>query len=71
MTPDGGYVGGNPLTSLPNTTRIRRAMQKLEFVAVQDCYRDTESTDYAHVFLPAGTWAEKEGVMTNTERRVN
>ena len=64
-------IATNPLTSLPNTARIRKSMEKLEFVAVQDCYRDTESVDYAHVFLPAGTWAEKEGVMTNTERRVN
>ncbi|MCK5922720.1 MAG: molybdopterin oxidoreductase family protein, partial [Methylococcales bacterium] len=64
-------IATNPLTSLPNTERIRKSMQKLEFVVVQDCYRDTESADYAHVFLPAGTWAEKEGVMTNTERRIN
>ncbi len=61
----------NPLSSLPNSERIRRAMQKLEFCVVQDCYEDTESAQYAHVYLPAGTWAEKEGVMTNTERRIN
>ncbi len=64
-------IATNPLTSLPNTARIRKSMEKLEFVVVQDCFRDTESADYAHVFLPAGTWAEKDGVMTNTERRVN
>ena len=64
-------IGTNPLSSLPNTGRVRKAMEKLEFCAVQDCYEDTESAQYAHVFLPAGTWAEKSGVMTNTERRVN
>jgi len=64
-------IATNPLTSLPNTARIRKAMEKLEFCVVQDCYEDTESAEYAHVFLPAGTWAEKEGVMTNTERRVS
>mgnify|MGYP000288723336 FL=1 len=64
-------IATNPLSSLPNSERVRRAMQKLEFCAVQDCYEDTESAQYAHVYLPAGTWAEKEGVMTNTERRVN
>ncbi len=64
-------VATNPLTSLPDTARIRRAMEKLDFCAVQDCYRDSESVQYAHMFLPAGTWAEKDGVMTNTERRVN
>jgi predicted molibdopterin-dependent oxidoreductase YjgC len=64
-------IATNPLTSLPNTARIRKAMEKLEFCVVQDCYEDTESAQYAHVYLPAGTWAEKEGVMTNTERRIN
>ena len=38
---------------------------------MQDCYQDTESAQYAHVYLPAGTWAEKDGVMTNTERRIS
>ncbi|MDQ7015239.1 MAG: nitrate reductase [Gammaproteobacteria bacterium] len=64
-------IATNPMSSLPNTSRIRKAMEKLEFCAVQDCYEDTESAQYAHVYLPAGTWAEKEGVMTNTERRIN
>ncbi|HID48181.1 MAG TPA: nitrate reductase, partial [Chromatiales bacterium] len=64
-------IATNPLTSLPNTARIRRAMEQLEFCAVQDCYVDSESNQYAHLYLPAGTWAEKDGVMTNTERRVN
>ena len=64
-------IATNPLTSLPNSERVRRAMQKLEFCVVQDCYEDTESAQYANVYLPAGTWAEKDGVMTNTERRIN
>ena len=64
-------IATNPLTSLPNSERVRKAMEKLEFCVVQDCYEDTESAQYAHVYLPAGTWAEKEGVMTNTERRIN
>ncbi|MFN3750685.1 MAG: molybdopterin oxidoreductase family protein [Thiobacillus sp.] len=64
-------IATNPLSSLPNTARVRRAMEQLEFCCVQDCYEDTESAQYAHVFLPAGTWAEKDGVMTNTERRIN
>ncbi len=64
-------IATNPLSSLPNTARIRKAMEKLEFCAVQDCYQDSESNQYAHVFFPAGTWAEKDGVMTNTERRIN
>lgn len=64
-------IATNPMSSLPNTARIRRAMEQLEFCCVQDCYIDTESAQYAHLYLPAGTWAEKDGVMTNTERRIN
>ncbi|MCK5902751.1 MAG: nitrate reductase [Cocleimonas sp.] len=64
-------IATNPMSSLPNTARIRKAMEKLEFCAVQDCYQDSESAQYAHVYLPAGTWAEKDGVMTNTERRIS
>jgi predicted molibdopterin-dependent oxidoreductase YjgC len=64
-------IATNPLSSLPDTARVRKAMERLEFCVVQDCYQDSESNQYANVFLPAGTWAEKSGVMTNTERRVN
>ena len=64
-------VATNPMTSMPNTPRIRKTLQKLEFLAVQDAYSDVETTRYAHVYLPAALWGEKEGVFTNTERRVN
>ena len=64
-------VATNPMTSMPNTPRIRKTLEKLEFLVVQDAYRDVETNEYAHVYLPAAVWAEKEGVFTNTERRVN
>jgi anaerobic selenocysteine-containing dehydrogenase len=64
-------VATNPMTSMANTPRIRKTLEKLEFLVVQDAYADVETTEYAHLFLPAATWAEKEGVFTNTERRVN
>jgi len=64
-------IGTNPMTSMPNTARIRKTFEKLEFLVVQDAYSDVETTEYAHVYFPAALWAEKEGVMTNTERRVN
>ena len=64
-------VATNPMTSMPNTNRIRKALQKLEFLVVQDCYQDMECNQYAHVYLPAAVWAEKQGCHTNTERRVN
>lgn len=64
-------VATNPMTSMPNQPRIRKAMEKLEFLVVQDVYSDVETTQYAHVYFPAAVWAEKEGCHTNTERRVN
>lgn len=64
-------VATNPLTSMPNTARIRKALEQLEFMVVQDAYADMESNQYAHLYLPAAVWAEKEGTFTNTERRVN
>jgi len=64
-------VATNPMTSMPNTARIRKTLEKLEFLVVQDSFVDVETIEYAHLFLPAAIWAEKEGVFTNTERRVN
>ncbi|MGD2136639.1 MAG: nitrate reductase [Gammaproteobacteria bacterium] len=64
-------IATNPMTSMANTPRIRRTLEKLEFLVVQDAYRDVETNEYSHVFLPAAVWAEKEGCFTNTERRVN
>lgn len=64
-------IATNPMTSMPNTDRIRKTLEKLEFLVVQDAYADVETNEYSHVFLPAAIWAEKEGVFTNTERRVN
>src|SRR5690606_3472330 len=61
----------NPMTTKPNTRRIRKAKEKLEFVVVQDVYQDVETNQYSHVYLPASVWAEKEGCHTKSERRVN
>jgi len=60
-------VATNPMTSMPNQPRIRKAMEKLEFLVVQDVYQDVETTQYAHVYFPAAVWAEKQGCHTNTE----
>ncbi len=64
-------IATNPMSSMPNTPRIRKTLEKLEFLVVQDAYADVETTQYAHAYLPAALWGEKEGVFTNTERRVN
>jgi assimilatory nitrate reductase catalytic subunit len=64
-------IATNPMTSMPNTSRIRKMLAKLDFLVVQDIYRDVETNQYAHVYFPASVWSEKEGCHTNTERRVN
>ena len=64
-------IGTNPLTSMPNTPRVRKTLAKLEFCVVQDAFQDVETVEYAHVFFPAAVWGEKEGSFTNSERRVN
>jgi assimilatory nitrate reductase catalytic subunit len=64
-------IATNPMSSMSNTARIRKTLEKLEFLVVQDAYQDVETNEYAHVYLPAAVWAEKEGCFTNTERRVN
>ncbi len=64
-------IATNPLTSMPNQRRIRKALDQLDFLIVQDVYEDVETVQYADVYLPAAVWAEKEGCHTNTERRVN
>ncbi|MGH1470921.1 MAG: molybdopterin oxidoreductase family protein [Cellvibrionaceae bacterium] len=64
-------VATNPMTSMPNTPRIRKTLEKLDFLVVQDAYQDCESNEYANMYFPASVWAEKTGCFTNTERRVN
>ncbi len=64
-------IATNPMTSMANTDLMRKLLSSLEFLVVQDAYRDVETNQYSHVYLPAAVWAEKEGCFTNTERRVN
>ncbi|QKJ31100.1 molybdopterin-dependent oxidoreductase [Mucilaginibacter mali] len=61
----------NPLTSLPNVRLAEEALKKAKFVVVQEVSNKPETLAYADVILPAAAWAEKEGTMTNSERRVS
>ncbi len=61
----------NPAQSMPNQAFIREALQRAEFVVLQECYRDTETAAFADLLLPATTWGEKEGTVTNSERRIS
>ena len=60
----------NPVVSLPDGARVRAALERAELLVVQDCHHPTETSALAHAVLPAAAWPEKEGTMTNSERRV-
>ncbi len=60
----------NPLVSLPNANQVEKALKNAKFVVVQDISHRSETTEYADLLLPAAGWAEKEGTMTNSERRI-
>lgn len=60
----------NPAHSLPDQTLIREALAACPFVVVQEAFADTETCAYADLLLPAATWGEKEGTVTNSERRI-
>lgn len=64
-------IATNPLVSFPDATRLAGALDRAELVIVQDAYDPTESGRFADYLLPAAQWPEKEGTMTNSERRVS
>ncbi|MEJ5991175.1 molybdopterin-dependent oxidoreductase [Ramlibacter sp. PS3R-8] len=61
----------NPAQSMPDQSTVRRALQRAEFVVVQEAFATTASCDYADLLLPATTWGEKDGTVTNSERRIS
>ena len=64
-------IGTNPLVSLPDVRMAERALKAAKFVVVQDISQQPETLQYADLILPAAGWAEKEGTMTNSERRIS
>jgi len=61
----------NPAHSLPDADKVRAALAACEFVVVQDAYAHTDTTAYADLLLPAAGWGEREGTVTNSERRIS
>lgn len=61
----------NPVVSMPNAHKVEKALKNARFVVVQDISHNAETTKYADLLLPAAGWLEKEGTMTNSERRVS
>ena len=60
----------NPAASMPDLDVVEKGLRQAELVIVQDAYHPTETTRFADVLLPAAQWPEKDGVMTNSERRL-
>ncbi len=60
----------NPAQSMPNQVLVREALSRADFVVVQEVNAYTETAEYADLLLPAAAWGEKEGTVTNSERRI-
>jgi assimilatory nitrate reductase catalytic subunit len=61
----------NPAQSMPDQATVRRALERAEFVVVQEAFSTTATCAFADLLLPATTWGEKEGTVTNSERRIS
>lgn len=61
----------NPMVSLPNADLVKKAMQQCDTVIVSDCIETTNTAQYADILLPAAGWGEKDGTVTNSERRIS
>ncbi|MBP7064481.1 nitrate reductase [Ferrovibrio sp.] len=64
-------AGTNPVDSMPDADAVRDALRACPFVVVSDVVRHTDTTALAHLLLPAAAWGEKDGTVTNSERRIS
>ncbi|WP_281648314.1 nitrate reductase [Parendozoicomonas sp. Alg238-R29] len=64
-------MGTNPAVSMPDAGKVRAALEKCEHVVVSDCLQNTDTSAYADILLPAAPWSEKDGTVTNSERRIS
>ncbi len=65
------FIATNPAVSYPNYSLLEQALNRAEFVVVQDGFFPTSTCDFAELVLPAAIWGEKEGTYTNSERRIS
>ncbi|MCG6659314.1 nitrate reductase [Halomonas campisalis] len=61
----------NPAVSLPEANRVRAALEACPLVIVSECMADTDLLRYADIVLPASSWSEKDGTVTNSERCIS
>ena len=64
-------IATNPVVSLPDADRVKAALKKCDLVVVSDCVRETDTARLAHIKLPALTWGERDGTVTNSERCIS
>ncbi len=64
-------MGTNPVVSMPNRSQVERALSKCDMVVVSDIVESNDTLTYAHIALPATGWSEKDGTVTNSERRIS
>lgn len=61
----------NPVVSLPDNQMVKRALEACPVVIVSDITAESDVAKYADVLLPAAGWGEKQGMVTNSERRMS
>ncbi|MET4819276.1 molybdopterin-dependent oxidoreductase [Endozoicomonas lisbonensis] len=64
-------MGTNPLVSMPDASQCIAALAQCPTVVVSDCIEKTDTSAYADILLPAAGWSEKDGTVTNSERRIS
>jgi len=64
-------MGTNPVVSMPNADKVKAALESCDTVIVSDCIAQTDTTATADILLPATGWGEKQGTVTNSERRIS
>ena len=61
----------NPVVSMPDADKVKAALKKCELVVVSDCVRETDTAKVADILLPALTWGENDGTVTNSDRNIS
>ena len=64
-------IATSPVVSMPNANLIKRALKKCPMVVLNECYEGSDTIKYADVILPATTWGEKHGSVTNSDRTIS
>ena len=64
-------IATNPVVTLPNADKVRKAIEDCELVIVSECEHNTGTAARADILLPALAWGEKSGTVTNSERRIS